>query len=351
MPGLSDFCDSDPGVDAGGGHPTADYLETISLLQEEVVRLEQELRWHHQGQSDETSSATASALGEVGPAAAGESQPEGAEELERLRSEVASREETIRLLLDQLSQVEEAQAASRAEWEHLAGWVSELEQRVEGRDGDAVSQLQTGLAAQQQQADELRWKAEQDRRVWELQRRAYEEEIARLQATLAQVPTASQPGLDADGRAAPDEPDAGLVETLQAENRRLRAAWRELMQKTAAAERSEALDAKLTETLKERDELRRQLEQIQDARRRERLEHEAAVAELQARLSHAALARPEELPPDQRVEGLPRELDVDLRIRALRQHLVEMDQNEKEERNQKRLVARLSRLWNRTGPR
>jgi hypothetical protein len=350
MPRLSDFCDSDPGVDAGDGNPAADYLETISLLQEEVARLEQELRWHHQEQSDETSSATASALGEVGPAAALESQPGGAEELERLRSEVASREETIRLLLDQLSQVEEAQAASRAEWEHLAGWVSELEQRVEGRDGDAVSQLQTGLAAQQQ-ADELRWKAEQDRRVWESQRRAYEEEIARLQATLAQAPTASQPGGGTDRSASPDEPDAGLVETLQAENLRLRTAWHELVQKTAAAERSEALDAKLTETLKERDELRRQLEQIQDARRRERLEHEAAVAELQARLSHAALARPEEQPPDKRDDGLPRELDVDLRIRALRQHLMEVDQNEKEERNQKRLVARLSRLWNRTGPR
>ena len=42
-------------------------------------------------------------------------------EVERLTCELASREETVALLLDQLSLLEEARTADRAEWEQLAG--------------------------------------------------------------------------------------------------------------------------------------------------------------------------------------------------------------------------------------
>ena len=38
------------------------------------------------------------------------------------------------------------------------------------------------------------------------------------------------------------------------------------------------------------------------------------------------------------------------RIRALRAHLNEIHQNEAQERSQRRLSARLSRLWHRSGP-
>ena len=82
------------------------------------------------------------------------------EEVERLKAELAGRDETILLLLDELSRVEEAQAASRAEWEQLTGWVAELEHRVEGQDGDAVHRLENELADQQQKSrrapDEVR---------------------------------------------------------------------------------------------------------------------------------------------------------------------------------------------------
>ena len=104
------------------------------------------------------------------------------EEVERFEAELVSRDETIRLLLDELSRVEEAQAATRAEWEQLAGWVAELEQRVEGQDGDALHELENRLAAEQQKADALQVKSEQDRRAWEAQRQIYQAEIARLQA-------------------------------------------------------------------------------------------------------------------------------------------------------------------------
>ena len=146
---------------------------------------------------------------------------------------MAGRDETIRLLLDELSRVEEAQAATRSEWEHLAGWVAELEHRVEGQDGDALHQLENRLAAQQQKADALQVKSEQDRRAWEAQRQIYQEEIARLQGTLDQVAKSPEaPGAD-DGRVTQGPgPDASVVEALQAENLRLRAAWQELVERT-----------------------------------------------------------------------------------------------------------------------
>ena len=58
------------------------------------------------------------------------------------------------------------------------------------------------------------------------------------------------------------------------------------------------MGAQRDEMLKERDALLRQLLQIQDDRRREQLELRATVVELQAQLSHASLARPEQQPTE-----------------------------------------------------
>ena len=126
--------------------------------------------------------------------------------IERLEAELASRDETIGLLLDQLSRVEEAHASGRAEWEQLSGWLAELEQRVEGHDGDALLQLQERLAGQERQADEVRKKAEQDRRAGEAHRRIHEGEIARLQAELAQARAAAPGDTAGDGEQTPRAP-------------------------------------------------------------------------------------------------------------------------------------------------
>jgi uncharacterized small protein (DUF1192 family) len=267
-----------------------DYLETIALLQEEVARLEQELRWRDQGTSGLTSQGATSRTEADESVAAGEAASLARAEVERLEAELGGREETIALLLDQLSQVEEARAASRAEWEQLAGWLTELEQRVEGQDG--------------------------------------------------------RPSGPCAG------PESDLVEALRAENLRLRAAWEEWSRRPTS-EPSETGAAHLAEVVKERDALRLQLEQVQDERRREQHEHTATLAELHAQLSRAALARPAEPPPQpaQGAEGPSRDRDVELRFRALRQHLLEIHQQEAEERKKKQIITRLSRLWNRTGPR
>ncbi len=132
--------DSEPSADDGDESPLADYLETITLLQEEVARLEQELQWRDERQGEPTSNTLATFPDEAGPATALESVAGAASnsEIERLSTELASRDETIRVLLDELSRVEEAQAATRSEWEHLVGWVEELESRVEGQDENAL---------------------------------------------------------------------------------------------------------------------------------------------------------------------------------------------------------------------
>jgi hypothetical protein len=282
----------EPAIKAGGSgeDSSADYLEAIALLQEEVARLEQEVRARDERSFEPMPQGAAGTDDALASAAAEEEVDLARAEVQRLKAELAGSEETIGLLVDQLSRVEEAQAASRAEWEQLAGWLTELEQRVERQDAQR----------------------------------------------------------DASGCC----PDSQLVAAHRTEDLRLRAGWDE-RPPAPAAESSQTGDPRLAESLQARDALRRQLEQVQDERRREQLEHTARVAELQAQVTRAALARPEEPPPqtDRGAAGLSHERDVELRFRALREHLLEIHQQEAEERKRKQLIPRLARLWGRTGPR
>ena len=105
--------------------------------------------------------------------------------LERLCAELAARDETINLLLDQLRLVEEAESASRVEWEQLTQWVTEVEERMERQDGAGTGQLALELDAHRSQAEELRSRLDLERKAWNDQRRGLENEIQRLQALLA----------------------------------------------------------------------------------------------------------------------------------------------------------------------
>lgn len=342
----------------------SDYLETIEILQEEVARLERELQERDAGLHESAAVADNAVPEEPRSAAEEEAAAAHAEQVQRLKSELAERDQTIVLLLDELDRVEETQRANRAEWDQLTGWVAELEHRVEGQDCEAMLRLESRLAAQQQKAEALERKAEQDARAWETQRRMYQGEITQLQTALDQVTAAAGAGAGASSEqaGAGDAVDSGVVEALQAENSRLRAAWQELVERTAAVEDSQSAEAKLAESQRECVELRRRIEQIEDDRKREQLEHEAKAAELHARISQApqtqaqaqTQTQTQEAPGEKKADGQPRERDLDLRIRALREHLQEIEErerSEREERRQKNLIVRLSRLWSRTGPR
>ncbi len=334
-----------------GRHATPEYLETIALLQEEIVRLEQELQVRGDVPWETVSTGFASDDDEIDRSAAAESAAAAHGEVDRLTCELTSREETIALLLDQLSLLEEARTADRAGWEQLAGWVTELERRVEGQDEDALRRLQGRLEDQQREAEELRTKWEQHRHGWEVQRQVYEGKIAGLQEGLVQAQAFPRAVADDDGQADPgSDPSVEVVKALQEENLRL-AARQEIAERTAA-ESSVALHSRLGEVQNERDATRRQLEQVQDERRLEKLEYEANFAALRTSHLQAALVQPETPQPAKTPEYNPQ--DTDLRIRALRQHLMEIherEEHEVEERRQKSLTGRLSRLWSRTSPR
>ena len=153
-------------------------------------------------------------------------------------------------------------------------------------------------------------------------------------------------GVEDEARGGPSGrgPDSEEIESLRAENLRLRSAG----EKRAGQRDAEVLHAHLGEAMAERDALRRQLERLLDERRREQLEHTATVAELQTQLSRASLAQPEAA---QEASTISPARDEQLRFQALRQHLLEIHQREDHERKQKQLIPRLSRLWSRTGPR
>src|SRR5262249_9042899 len=156
-------------------------------------------------------------------------------------------------------------------------------------------------------------------RAAEAQRQVYEGEIARLQAALAQgraAAPAAREGDDESAAPAP-RPDSEMIEALRSENLRLRAAWEELANRPTD-EAPGTPDSRLAEVLEEQDRLHRQLEQIQDERRRELHEHRATVAEMQAQLSRASLVPTE--PPTEaghETKTISSVRDEQLRFQAL----------------------------------
>lgn len=328
-PGMMDGT-SDPGC----VQTDADYLETIALLQDEIARLEEELL----------------AREEIGPSSvqtdrsrADPGDPDelpNRQELDRLGAELAARDETINLLLDQLRLVEEAESASRVEWEQLTQWVAEVEQRIERQDGAGTEKLALELDAHRKQAEECRLQLDLERTAWIDQRRGLENEIHRLQSLLAR---AAQEGAATSDHAA--------LAILESENQRLRQLCQDHDEtiKSEARSRREAMEM----ARREIEEVRRERDLVKDERDRERREYEIAVASLRSQVSRAALTARENKGPatgSDASSDVPAALEADIRIREFRQHLKEIHCHEAEARNRNRLGARLSRLWARTGP-
>jgi len=322
---------SDPGCDQAD----ADYLETIALLQDEIARLEEELLAHEEiGPSSARTDRSRADPGDP-------DELPNRRELDRLGAELAARDETINLLLDQLRLVEEAESASRVEWEQLTQWVAEVEQRIERQDGTGTEKLALELDAHRKQAEECRLQLDLERTAWIDQRRGLENEIHRLQSLLA--------------RAAQEDAassDSAALAILESENQRLRQLCHDHDEtiKSEAQSRREAMEM----ARRELEEVRREHDLVQDERDRERREYEIAVASLRSQVSRAAVSAHVSEGHAARSDAssdLPSALEADIRIREFRQHLKEIHSHEAEARNHNRLGARLSRLWTRTGPR
>jgi hypothetical protein len=307
--------------------------DTIALLQEEITRLESELQ-----SRDEPGHA-----GSEGSQL--DSRPTGHDEATRLRlagltDELAAREETISLLLEQLRLAEEAEAAGRAEWEQLQGWVEEVENRV-AQQGGSESNVRQELAEERRKLETLRRTAELEQRSWETQRQALVGEADRLRRKFTEVAAESDTSLAA-------------VRALELENQQFRAAYQELAQNAVPGHEVDAIVEELQSVRKEREAIAQELQRERDDRRREGKEQEAALCALRSQLARESLHRQEEqvkttvLPPTH-TEPRP-ELDPDHRIRAFREHLKEIHHDEVEQRLKQSLASRLSRLWHHTSP-
>jgi hypothetical protein len=303
-----------------------DYQETIALLQDEVVRLENELRSRDEADQGPAEPAPVDAAAEE---AAGR-------RVASLMTELANREETINLLLEQARLFEEAESADRANWEQLNHWVQELEQRVES--GGSAGAVRDAVEGERRKAESERQAFEAERRSWEAERTALASESEKLRAMLSQA--AKQP--DAAGDA--------VLKALEKENRRLRSATSELARLSAAAAEAESLRAQVEADKDELARIRREQQQAADDLQRERKEHEAIIAGLRSQTARDSLKRQEEQ-VKAAVSADSGNLSPDERIRAFRMHLKEIHEKEELDRAQKRLSSRLSRLWRNTGPR
>ncbi len=287
-----------------------DYQDTVGLLQEEIARLEEELRMRI-----EAAEAQSAAVSEASPPENSATEARNRE----LTAELACRDETIDLLWEQVLRFEEAEAAARAEWDQLHEWVVELENRVENQ-STAPEALQEALEEHQRRAEALRLELSLERKAWDAHRRRLEAEVAELKGRAS--------GIDHEHSAL--EPDHVALAKAEAFREQLEAA-------------QQALEA-----------AHQELQAVRDEQQRERKEHEAELAAQRRLRARETLPAEKQAPGPIPVEGQGQEqaqnLSPDQRIRALREHLREIHRREEEERKNRQLSSRLSRLWRRTGP-
>lgn len=289
--------------------PTAGdpYLDTVALLQEEVARLEAELRMRDD------------AAPSIEPRPASPADDAAERRIEELTAQLAERDEAIGLLWDQLAALEEAQAARSAEWEQLHSWIEALEARV----GDGETEgPRPDPDEWRREAETLRDRLDTERKAWQVQRERLQGELAALRA-----------GIDERAEADGDPAQAALAE----ENRRLRDECRRLADAGSAAEQAGATRER--ELRLELERLGKELEAARDDLRNEQLRHEAELAAL----------RSEQAQAPGRLSAA--DLSPNERVRALREHFRDLQAREDQERRERQLSARIARLWQRTGAR
>lgn len=304
------------------GSDAGDQYETITLLSEEVQRLEAELaHWREEAVNREAAREWDSAPSQA-----------SAEETERLRSDLAERDEMVVYLLDQVRLLEEADAARAAESEHLSHWLEEVERRVD-RQGPADEERERLL----RKIDSDRIEFESARQAWSFQRRGLEEESERLRSKLAEPALQSGSG-------------AGSVKALEREIEELRS---KLARSAEFEGEVQAIREELAQTRPALEASRCEAERLRDDLERTRLEHEAELAALktQAAVEAAQAGAEPRQAEGHGVEVLASKMiAVDERIRAFRQHLHDLHACEVEAKKSKSLGNRLSRLWGRSAP-
>lgn len=302
------------------------YADTIALLQEEIARLEEEV-----GQRDEALAETENAASSAMP----ESDSGADARISDLTSELSRREDTITFLLEEIRLVGETETTARAEWEQLNEWVEQLEKRVDSR-SEQDSKLSEELGSERQKAEDLRKVVDAERRGWDKRHTSLEEEVKRLRAKPRPVENMTE-----------SETESAL-EFLENENCLLREACDSLKNAAPSAADIEALQAETAAKDSLLRETRTNLLISQDDHQSQQNQHEAELAALRSQFACEQLRDREENSNASATRISVGQASSDERIRAFRQHLHEVHQAELEERQQKRISARLARLWKKT---
>ncbi len=248
--------------------------------------------------------------------------------IDELTAELAARDETLTVLLEQASLLEEAAAADRAEWEQLHQWVAEVERRVEANDGNGGDR-EHELELERRRGESLAAQIETDRRAWLTRKHQLEEEIERLR--------------EACRAAQAEEGSEAAVAAIVEENDWLRARCLELEAAANTAPEGEGLRERLDDALAKMDAARVELRRSEDQRRLEKNEHEAIVSSLKSQMARQTLQSAVLAPEN----GTPGEgqsaVEADMRIRAFREHLKELHERDAVERSNRGLASKLSR--------
>jgi chromosome segregation ATPase len=301
--------------------------ETVALLLEEIARLEAELRARDDADRVETPNEPIAAP--VSP------DPALLRQIEELTAELAGRDETITVLLEQAELFEQAATAQRAEWDQLHQWVQEVEQRVEGKDSREAD-LEAELLVERRRGEAQRQSMDVERKAAETRRNSLEREIEDLRAKVSR----HQEGISSDG----------IVEELERENRWLRDARARLEQAASASNAVGPLTERLDTALRELDEVKKNFRLVSDEQRREKNEYEAELSAMRSQYANESAQKKAVEEEAARNERQGSAIEADERIRAFREHLRELHKTEAEQRAGRSLASRLSRLWRSTGP-
>ena len=210
--------------------------------------------------------------------------------LEQLLDELQQKDEQVALLHTLLETAEDANRAEQEEREQLNAWVPDIEKRF------AQRELEWQTQYEKLKADNLRITTERDR---------------------------------AESAAIADT-DSAKLEAVQRLARELRM-------------ESESLRQQLVKTAKENEHLRREIQSVQATVSREEVVRLARERAELARMRHE-LESHTQADDDKASRS---EQSVDTNIRVLRQHLLEVHEQEKLEREQRSLSSRIAGLWKR----
>ncbi|GAB4154536.1 MAG: hypothetical protein Tsb009_31190 [Planctomycetaceae bacterium] len=300
---VSDWGDDFQATENCRDHENQCDPETFALMREELEHLQSEL-----AERDARLAEMASLIDDTPQQTAEQSTEDSSEtaalvdRLEQLLDELSQSDERMATMEELLRHAEEAQRADQEERKQIDAWITDIEDRL----GEREAEWQAEIDLLKEQVEQLT--AERDRAEQANASKHAQQEYQKMIRQLRDHATKLQAQLK-DAQSARQELESRL-EQLDEQNS------------------AEMIQQKVDEALREE---RLKYAQEQSALAQERAEVSRMKLELQGQSTQ------------QRAKGT----DIDSKVRAFRDHLKEIHEQEKEQRKERSLSSRLSSLWKR----